>query len=237
MIVIAGTRRARTLCVLVLGLVLLATVSVEAAHASTIHACVKPKSGATRIVSAKAKCHHGEQRLSWSTTGPRGAQGPAGLQGPIGLRGNEGKAGPNGAGAVFFAAGGGIELKEAEPGGAVVATKTLPPGSYMIGAKSDLIAESAKAGFEDALCFLEDRPGTTNTGEAELLDFAAWTTQLVEKEAGDFLGEAALPMQGTLTSSVTSTLSVICSVDDESPGTKAHVVLAQLQALAVTSIG
>ena len=67
------------------------------------------------------------------------------------------------------------------------------------------------------MCFLEDRPGTTNTGEAELLDFAAWTTQLVEKEAGDFLGEAAIPMQGTLTSSVTSTLSVICSVDERKP--------------------
>ena len=225
MIVIAGTRGARGLGVLALALVLLATLSVQAADASTIHACVKPGSGATRIVSAKAKCHHGEQKLAWNITGPQGAAGPQGA---------EGKAGTNGAGALFSATGGGIELKESE---GVAVTKTVPPGSYMIWAKADLIAESTKAGFEESLCFLVDRPGTTNTGKEELLDLGSWTAELVEKEPADFLGQAAVAMQATLTSSVTSTLSVVCAVDNASPGITAHNVLAQLQALAVTSIG
>jgi hypothetical protein len=228
MITIALRRGARRLCVSALALVFFETLAIQAAQASTIHACVKPKTGATRIVSAKAKCHHGEQKLSWSTTGPAGPQGSAGLQG------SEGKAGTNGAGALFSASLGENELKE---GAGVTFTKAVPPGSYMIWAKSDLVAGSNKVGFEDSFCLLEDRPGTTNTGEAALLDEGAWAGELGEEEPGEFSGEVADSMQATLTSSVTSTLSVSCFVDHETPGVKVRMALAQLQALAVTSIG
>jgi hypothetical protein len=232
------TRPARGLCVLALAVVLLATATVEAARASTIHACVKPSSGATRIVSAKAKCHRGEQKLAWSTTGPQGpagasgSAGSAGSAGSPGAQGGEGKAGANGAGALFSATGGGIELKATET---MAVTKTVPPGSYMLSAKADLGAESEKAGVEDTACFLGDRPGTTKTGEAELLDFGPWAVALGEDEPTNFVATTAVAMQGTLTSAVTSTLSVACFTEDD-PGVTVHLVLAQLQALAVTSI-
>jgi hypothetical protein len=107
----------------------------------------------------------------------------------------------------------------------------------MIWAKADLLAESTRAGFEESLCFLADRPGTTNTGKAELLDFGPWAAELGQKEPNEFFGQAAVSMQGTLTSSVTSTLSVICVVGHASPGITVRNVLTQLQALTVTSIG
>jgi hypothetical protein len=227
MITIAVRRGRRGLCVSALALVFFATLAIQAAKASTIHACVKPKSGATRIVSAKTTCHHGEQKLAWSTTGPAGPRGSAGPQG------SEGKAGTNGAGALFSASLGPTELKLTE---SVTFTKTVPPGSYMIWVKSDLVAESNKVGFEESVCLLENRPGTTNTGEPVLLDAGAWAGELGEKEPGEFSGEAAVPMQATLTSAVTSTLSVICFEDHETPGVKVQLARAQLHALAVTSI-
>jgi hypothetical protein len=49
---------------LVAGVSAAAAVAAGSAQAASIHACVKPKSGTTRIVGAKAKCHHGEQKLS-----------------------------------------------------------------------------------------------------------------------------------------------------------------------------
>jgi hypothetical protein len=234
MITIAFTRGRRGLCVSALALVFFATLAIQAAQASTIHACVKPKSGATRIVSAKTTCHHGEQKLAWSTTGQAGPQGSAGPHGSAGPQGSEGKAGTNGAGALFSASLGRIELKLTE---SVTFTKTVPPGSYMIWVKSDFVAESNKVGFEDSVCLLEDRPGTTNTGETELLDAGAWAGELGEEAAAEFFGEGAIPMQATLTSSVTSTLSVTCFEDHETPGVKVQLARAQLQALAVTSIG
>ena len=63
-----------------------------------IHACVKRTSGATRIVSAKAKCRKGEQKLSWNTSGPAG---PAGRSGATGAEGKAGANGTDGAVAGF----------------------------------------------------------------------------------------------------------------------------------------
>ena len=53
-------------------------VVASAAGATTIYACVNKKSGAVRIVSAKAKCKRTEHKLSWGSTGPAG---PAGVTG------------------------------------------------------------------------------------------------------------------------------------------------------------
>jgi hypothetical protein len=46
---------------------------------TTIHGCVRPKTGAlTILLKSGAKCPKGTTALSWSTTGPRGPRGPAG---------------------------------------------------------------------------------------------------------------------------------------------------------------
>ncbi len=233
MIIIAVTRGARGLFVLALALPLLATLAAQTARAATIHACVKPKSGATRIVSAKAKCHHGEQKLAWSTTG---SPGPAGPPGQAGLQGAEGKAGANGAGAVFSAGSGETELEEGEA--ASLATKTVPPGSYMVWGKTFLFANADKEGIEGTVCYLSDSPGLTNTGgTAGLIDVGEWEGELGKLEPDSFFTASSIPLQATLTSSVTSTLSVNCGTEDTDPGVVVKSYVTQLQALAVTSIG
>ena len=58
----------------------------------TIHACVLP-SGLVKIAST---CGRSETELTWSQTGPTGAQGPAGEQGPAGQQGPTGPQGPVG---------------------------------------------------------------------------------------------------------------------------------------------
>jgi hypothetical protein len=46
---------------------------------TTIHGCVRPKTGAvTILLKSGAACPRGTTALSWSTTGPRGPRGPAG---------------------------------------------------------------------------------------------------------------------------------------------------------------
>lgn len=93
-------RRTTTMLTLVgLGAALTFGVSgsaVAAGSRSTVSACVHKKTLLVRIVdpSKKQKCGRGEQSLSWSVTGPRGATGPMGNAGP---RGAIGPAGPIGA--------------------------------------------------------------------------------------------------------------------------------------------
>jgi hypothetical protein len=233
-LVIVVTRRIGRLCLPTLGLVLVAAVAARTAQASTIHACVKPKSGATRIVSGKAKCHHGEQRMSWNTSGPAGPRGQAGAPGTSGPQGTEGKAGTNGAGALFSAVGGEVPVPEA---GVVAATKTIPPGSYMVWANSQMDSSSSAAGLGESFCILFDRPGTTNTGEGTIVDVSSWEDELGQHEPADFSAEATIPLQGPVTSQATSTLAVSCFAVDDSPGVTVRAVLTQLQALTVTSVG
>ena len=52
-----------------------------AQNATTVFACVEKQNGAVRLVQAKAHCHRGERRRSWSQQGPTGAAGPAGAPG------------------------------------------------------------------------------------------------------------------------------------------------------------
>jgi len=127
-----------------------------AAGAATIHACVKKTSGATRIVGAKAKCRHGEQSLSWNTAGPAGATGASGAAGAKGANGTNGT---NGAAAGFVA-----RSTESVPIAAkatVLLSKLLPPGSYILNAKS-IVVSSSKAAETAALeCGVFEAPGTT----------------------------------------------------------------------------
>jgi len=226
--VIADTRGARGMGVLALALVLLATLTVEAAHASTIHACVKPGSGATRIVGAKAKCRHGEQKLSWSSSGPAGA---VGANGAAGAPGPEGKAGPTGSSALYAALN--HESKTLPAAETTVLTKTLPPGSFAVSAKTTIVAEAATQAFTEGFCELADRPGTTGVGEAQALDESGWAGGLGQKDTNEFEADSLLVLQGSLTSKVTSTLFMACF---NLKATVAKAAITQMQALTVSSI-
>ncbi len=205
-----------------------ALAAAQAAQASTIHACVKPKSGATRIVGAKTKCHQGEQKLSWNTSG---AQGPAGPTGAPGAAGAEGKPGANGSGIDFVAVKDSVALPKEV--GTVVLTKVLPPGAYDFGSKTVLVGVSGTKSFTQVLCEIEDSPGTTGVGEQTIEDASGSVTQLAELEPGEFLSNDTLVLEGSFSSKATSTLTVVC---ENSGSATVSAAATTLNALNVTAI-
>ena len=213
-----------------LGLVAAAALALgaQSAAAAAIHACVKPKSGATRIVSAKANCRHGEQKLSWNTTGERG---PAGANGANGTNGSEGKAGANGAGTVYSTFEENSEPAPLATGLNTILTKVIPPGTYKVSAKTTVVGKSTTAAHVKLICYLVDLPGTAKSSEGTTIDITALTEPLVEIEPGEWLLDAPLTLEGTVTSTVTSTLSMIC-VKFEATETSAAV--SRIEALTVT---
>jgi hypothetical protein len=202
-----------------------------AARASTIYACVKPRSGATRIVGAKARCRHGEKRMSWSTTGPREPVGAAGAPGAPGGPGAEGKPGVASAYSIFTS-----ESAQVATGKeSLLIAKTIPPGSYVAFFKTNLVAEAETPGFVEAACLLGYRPGTATTGEATDIDLSAWTAALAPKEAKDFQAISPIAMQAAFTTKVTVTLAAGCL--SFAGAVNPHSAYAQLQAVGVSSIG
>jgi hypothetical protein len=88
-----------------LGALLLVAITWAApAKASTIYACVK-KDGTARILTKRPRCKHGETKLSWNTTGPRGQNGANGTTGVTGKEGPAGKEGRTGTAGVTGATG------------------------------------------------------------------------------------------------------------------------------------
>lgn len=75
------------------------------ATAATIHACANKQTGAMRVIKASKRCAKSERKLSWSTTGPKGAPGPTGAAGAPGATGATGAAGAPGAAGATGAAG------------------------------------------------------------------------------------------------------------------------------------
>jgi hypothetical protein len=211
------------------GSILVVLIAAQAAGASTIHACVKPKSGATRIVGAKAKCRRGEQKLSWGTTGP---QGPAGASGAPGARGPEGLPGANGSGPDYVAfEAEGVTLSENAP--TTVVKKVLPPGSYALGARTTLVASAKAASFAAVICSLSDAVGTTGSGLSKVEDEAAWASPLGKESGGEFLADGPLMLEGSLTSADTTTLTVACT---EFQPQSVSAEFTELHALNVTAI-
>ncbi|HWJ49744.1 MAG TPA: collagen-like protein [Solirubrobacteraceae bacterium] len=215
----------------VLGALALACLSTApVASASTLYACVKSKSGATRIVTRKAKCRHGERKLSWNTAGPTG---PAGASGSTGATGAPGA---NGAVAAYTATNNGsvaiVPLKEI-----VALTKTVPPGSYSVSAKTVPVAEAAAEGHAELTCGLTDNPGTAYVPETLAIDFAAWISPLVKRASVGYSTATTLSLLSPVTSTVTSTLAIVCGSSEEVAGVTIGLVYSQLSAIQVSHIG
>ena len=111
----------------------------------------------------------------------------------------------------------------------------MPPGTYMVWGKTALLEAGNKRELAFVACSLTSHPGIVETEEATLLDEGLSELELGEKEPGSFRADVTIPLQGSLTTTVTSTLLVTCEKEE---GTAASItsVLAQLQALGVTSI-
>jgi hypothetical protein len=90
------TNRRAAAVIGMVGALLLVAFAAQA-DAATINACVAAKSGATRVVSSKAKCKKGEKKLSWGTQGLAGKNGANGANGAAGIQGPQGPQGPAGA--------------------------------------------------------------------------------------------------------------------------------------------
>jgi hypothetical protein len=202
------------------------------AGAATIHACVKKTSGVTRIVGAKTKCKRSEQRLSWNTAGPKGAAGAPGPPGSPGTAGATGAAGAAGAVAGFVASELQVEPVEERP--TVIVSKLLPPGSYVVSAKSELAASSKAAETAEVECGMFDAPGTTPPVTGSTLDLAIWAASTEKFGTGtEFEAVASLPFLASVSSSVATTVDLVCGRSK----VLVSALYSQLSAIQVSSLG
>lgn len=147
-----------------------------------IFSCVTVDTGELRIINADDTCATGEERLAWNQRGlpgPRGKQGPQGTQGaqgpqgvpgatgaqgvpgPQGLPGNVGNPGPAGPqGPIGPSDGFSAALSDDTFSDApvVLATLSLPAGTYLVDAAAYLSLEQSGGPFDTVSCGL-DGPG------------------------------------------------------------------------------
>jgi len=88
-----STRRGTAVLAATGALLFAALLVAPQAHAMTIYACVKKKSGTARVFTKKPKCKKGETKLSWNTEGLPGKNGTNGTNGTNGVNGKEGAPG------------------------------------------------------------------------------------------------------------------------------------------------
>ena len=126
--------RSRSLALLAglgaLAAVIAAGVGAQTTAAPRIHACAAKKSGALRVVAAKARCRKSERKLSWAVAGSRGAAGVPGARGPTGLGGPAGPAGPQGPAGPHSLAGLVTHVSSTVSGS--TATRTCPASSPIV---------------------------------------------------------------------------------------------------------
>ena len=150
-----------------------------------IFSCVTVDTGELRIINADDTCAVGEERLAWNQRGlpgPRGKQGPKGAQGaqgpqgpqgvpgsvgpqgvpgPQGLPGNVGNPGPVGPqGPIGPSDGFSATLADDtfSDTPVVLATLSLPAGTYLVDAAAYLSLEQSGGPFDTVSCGL-DGPG------------------------------------------------------------------------------
>ena len=211
---------------------LLMLAAASAAGATTIYACANKKSGAMRIVSAKAKCRRGERKLSWSSAGPAGPAGAPGAPGAAGAPG------ANGVG-VDYSSSSFAPLKLALSENAeIVVTKTIPAGTYFASAKT--IAgggEATSAVFVVVVCELVDSASTPHFEESsEAIDTSEWAQQLSYTGSGtSYAGAATLELQGQLTTTEPTTLALVCIPIEGTKEATIDVFASQVSALQTTA--
>jgi hypothetical protein len=209
---------------------LLALAAAPAAGAATIYACVSKKSGAMRIVSAKTKCRHGEHKLSWSSTGPAGPAGAPGAPGAAGAPG------ANGVGADYSSFSFGPDALGASETGDIVVSKTIPAGTYFVSGKTVVGGTAKKTKvFVGVICELVDSSSTPRLVEPkEAIDLGEWVQQLSEKGT-ESLGATTMEMQGQLTTTVPTTLALVCDPIEGSTEATIEAAASEVSALQTTA--
>jgi hypothetical protein len=151
--------------------------------APAIFACAKTKGGAVHIVASKTKCSKREKKLSWSATGPAGADGAPGQIGPAGPVWGLGGAyeanrdvGPTNVEHV-------IEEFPPTPLTTVATLTGLPAGTYEIRAVTNINTPTGHS-FACTLSAGSDSNVAENEGNGEYDAGVNTTTQLLHTFAG-----------------------------------------------------
>ena len=138
----------------------------------TIAACVNDTNGNTRIVpAAPADCRQHETAVTWSITGPPGAQGPAGPPGPqgptgaTGPQGATGATGPRGPSDAFEAFRFATTVNVTNVSTEITKIPALPAGSYVITGKVNV--DNVSGGSGDVNCQIV-AGGFFDLGEASI---------------------------------------------------------------------
>jgi hypothetical protein len=200
--------RAPAIVLGVLALAIAATGGAMAASggSATITACVKKHGGS--LYQAK-KCKKGDKKLSWNQKGPAGPTGPAGSAGAAGTNGTNGTNGANGTNGTDGAVAGWSTTHAAsvnitaDTALTPIASKFLPPGSWIINGSVTLTGSDTAASPQaaDSTCQLVDGAATSQE--------ATWSSP----EGAVFLfklAETTVSMQMALTTTTQTTLSLKC---------------------------
>ena len=220
-------RRRSTAALLTSGVALIGVLAMTSqAGAATIRACVKKHPAPLESFTARSKCRHGEQSLSWNTAGPKGSTGAPGAKGSNGANGISGA---NGAVAGFATTNStGVAVSKE---GNVLVSKLLPPGSYIVSAKAVLGAKSKKSSDLVTIeCAIFDTPGTTPGHEGSPLDLAAWGSPLTKFFTSNYEAITTLPFQTSFSSPVATTIDLVCA------GTGVEEVTALVSALTAVQV-
>jgi hypothetical protein len=165
-------------------------------------------------------------------TGLTGAQGAIGARGPVGAQGPagaQGQTGPSGSSASGYAASG-ESVNELPSSFTTLVSKQVAPGSYVVSAKTWIVASSKTPVRAGALCFLFDSPIGHAVGEGTPIDSGSWAGVPGELEPGHLEAAATLGLQGTATTTTARELNLICR-DTSNAGASIHVASSKLSAI------
>jgi hypothetical protein len=229
-------RRTGQLASAAAALALAALVVTPSAGAATLYACVNKRTGAARLFSYKPRCKRGQARLSWNTEGPAGKNGANGKNGATGKNGSNGKNGTNGTNGTSPTINGYSATKSeyteftvSKEAPAVILTKSLNAGNYILSAKTVLSATANAPTRAAAACELIDG------GPA--LDTSGWDAPLAE-DSGKLIGETTLSLEAAVSLKATTVISLVCT--DLSPAEnelKIGAASSQIVAVQTTQNG
>jgi hypothetical protein len=106
-----------------------------------ITACANKHSGRVHLVTSGARCHHGEQKITWNqkgVPGSAGLTGKTGATGPTGSTGTTGATGANGASAGLNDFNDGPVILSTSGEQTVATMANVPAGNYILTAKAEI---------------------------------------------------------------------------------------------------
>jgi hypothetical protein len=215
---------------------LAALAAAPQASATTIYACVNKRTGAARVFTRIPRCSRHERRVAWDTQGPAGRTGATGKTGPTGRTGLTGKNGTNGTNGANGANGAVAGYSASQPASveftgkkeAPILTKTLPPGNYIVSAKTVVSSTATALTRSAAVCELQ------GGGPTVVLDTSGWDAELAD-DAGTYLGETTLSLDAAVTLKATTVLSLVCSdLTSDPSGQTFSAVHSQIVAVETT---